>query len=218
MLTIETINPGDKIFIDPYQYDLDGEGRHLRPVEGLDYIALDGEDVRTFLAWVSNSWREDFECDLQGLCEDADGRPLLTTSLPLVDFREDYCTRRPEGMDEATIQMLVELRDLTREWRGEGVDTVCISGYDARHSAPEPSAKVEPASSPAPLLDYLACAAGIALMLVGIMALSQEPGSDALLVLALGFPVGATLTWFGVHRINRYDRRAGRELDVFEMD
>ncbi len=132
--TISRISHQGEIFIDPYQYDLDSSV-HLRPVTCVEAIVLSGADVGVFLSWVNDHWRDLFEQDLQSLAQDANGRRLLTSSLPLVTFRHDLCQRALPRADADVARLLDRLRDGMREWRDHGVDTVCISGHDTMMAA-----------------------------------------------------------------------------------
>jgi len=129
-LSLERIDQARRIYIDAYQFDLDADGRHLQPVPSLEPIVLSGSDVATFLGWVSAIWRDLFESDLQCLAQDADGRRLLTTSLPLVTFMHDLCTRSQADHEAPVTELLGRLRAGMRCWREMCADTVSISGYD----------------------------------------------------------------------------------------
>lgn len=129
-LTMARISAVEQILIDPYQYDLDGDGRHLRPVDAVESIVLSGVDVATFLRWVNDYWRDLFEQDLQCLAQDGEGRRLLTSCLPLVTLQHDLCTRAAPREDATIAELLDRLRAGMRNWREHCVDTVSISGYE----------------------------------------------------------------------------------------
>lgn len=131
MATIDQIKSGSPVILDPAQHDLDRLVM-LRTMESPTPITLQGEEAETFLRWAKEHWRAEFEQDLQGLCRHVEYGDLLTTSLPLVTFREDLCARAVPRQDEEMATLMDRLRQALREWRSSGVDTVCISGCDAR--------------------------------------------------------------------------------------
>jgi hypothetical protein len=131
MASISDINPFSPIILDPAQFVLDRPNVTVC-MDTVGSIRLDGERAETFIFWVRKHWREDFEKDLQGLATDVDLGDLLTTWIPLVTLREDLCCRTLPRENQLVAELLDELRTLTREWRAAGVDTVFISGKDAR--------------------------------------------------------------------------------------
>lgn len=134
MATIDQIKPDSPVIIDPAKHDLDRLGL-MAGVEGTESITLHGEDATNFLSWVREYWRAEFEEDLQGLSTHVDHGDLLTTWVPLVTFREDLCARAAPRQEPALASLLDTLRQLLREWRSAGVDTVMISGRDARRDS-----------------------------------------------------------------------------------
>lgn len=128
MSSIAHLSPAGPLFFDPAQFDLDRPG-HLAVVSGLKPVVLEGDEAQAFLHWAAGRWKSAFERDLQKLCRHESWGDLLTTTLPLVSFREHYCTMAladdPEGS-----ALLGRLRDETRGWREAGVDTVIISGAE----------------------------------------------------------------------------------------
>lgn len=127
MASLDEINAALPIELRPYQHDLDGPVS--RPVESLAPIILEGGDVTLFLKWAKqDSWRVRFESDLQSIENDAEGRKLLTTWLPLVTFRESFCAGGRQIQDAETQALMERLRGLTLNWRSAQVDTVDING------------------------------------------------------------------------------------------
>ncbi len=109
------------------QHDLDGPATRL--VESVAPIILEGADVVLFLQWAKQeSWRERFECDLQSIANDEEGRKLLTTWIPLVTFRESFCAGGRQLQDPDTQELMERIRALTLNWRSAQVDTVDING------------------------------------------------------------------------------------------
>jgi len=127
MATIERIDLSLPVDLMPFQHDLNGPT--IRPVNALAPVILEGADVALFLAWAKQpTWRHQFESDLQSLVNDAQGRKLLTTWMPLVTFRERFCNGGRHLQDESTQGLMERLRIATSEWRTAGVDTVEVSG------------------------------------------------------------------------------------------
>lgn len=125
--TLGNIDVSLPIDLYPYQHDLDKT--LTSPVETLKPIILCGEDVALFLSWAKQDpWREQFERDLQAIANDAQGRKLLTTWIPLVTFRESFCSGGRQMQNTATQALMERLRLDTREWRAAGVDMVDVSG------------------------------------------------------------------------------------------
>ncbi len=101
----------------------------VSPINGIAPIVLEGTDVALFMAWaIQPPWRAAFESDLQSVANDAQGRQLLTTWVPLVIFRERFCLGGREMQNAVTQALMLRLRELTRDWRTGGVDTVEIFG------------------------------------------------------------------------------------------
>lgn len=97
--------------------------------DGLSAIVLQGQDVTTFLNWAkSTGWRGELERDLQSLSMDSQNRKMLSTWMPLVTFRTNFCGGGRQMQDEATQALMERLRFETREWRAAGCDLVDLSG------------------------------------------------------------------------------------------
>jgi len=127
MASLDEIDQSLPLELWPYQHDLDGPT--TRPVESVAPIILEGADVALFLQWAKQEgWRERFECDLQSIANDAEGRKLLTTWIPLVTFRESFCAGGRQLQDADTQALMERLRGLTLNWRSAQVDTVDING------------------------------------------------------------------------------------------
>lgn len=128
MRTLEEINLSMPLELWPYQHDLDCA--ITQPVDSVEPIILHGADVEAFLQWAKTDyWRPRFEEDLQSVAQDSEGRRLLTTWLPLVTFRESFCSGGRQ-LQSPDIQLLMErLREQSRSWRTLEVDTVDINGY-----------------------------------------------------------------------------------------
>lgn len=128
MRTLEEFDLSMPLELWPYQHDLDAA--ISQPVDSVEPIILMGADAEAFLQWAKTDyWRPRFEEDLQSVSQDFDGRKLLTTWIPLVTFRESFCSggRQLQGEE---IQLLMErLREQSRSWRALEVDTVDVSGY-----------------------------------------------------------------------------------------
>lgn len=127
MARLEDIDQSLPVDLYPYQRDLDAP--IMRIVESVEPIILEGDDVVSFMAWATHtSWRTKFEEDMQSVANDAEGRKLLTTWLPLVTFREEFCCGGRHMQDQSMETLMERLRAATRSWREAGVDTVDISG------------------------------------------------------------------------------------------
>ncbi|HDR9068180.1 TPA: hypothetical protein QDA90_003488 [Burkholderia vietnamiensis] len=128
MSTLDAIDTDKPLTLTGYQHDLDAA--LTAPVGSLSQISLVGEDAERLLAWAAQpSWRSEFETDLQCIAQDSAGQPLLTTWIPLVTFREDFCAGGRHIQDGATQALMDRLRIEMRGWRDAGADTVDISGY-----------------------------------------------------------------------------------------
>lgn len=128
MATLEEINRHMEIDIYPYQQDLDKPITF--PVENVSPIIIKGDDVGLFLDWASCvPWRRMFEENLQGIAKDSQNRPLLTTWIPLVIFRYQFCGGGRQLQNEVTQKLMDRLYIATREWRDAGTDWVDVSGY-----------------------------------------------------------------------------------------
>ena len=100
-------------------------------VEGLHApLLVAGAEAHAFLDWAgSANWRSQFERDLQCIAEDEAGNPLLTSWMPLVTFREQFC-RQGLGQQDPVIQALMQrLLDATAGWAAAGANQVDLSGY-----------------------------------------------------------------------------------------
>ncbi|GAB0154651.1 hypothetical protein [Marinobacterium sp. BA1] len=128
MATLEDINPSMPLELWPYQHDLDAA--ITQPVDAIEPIILQGADVEAFLQWAKTDyWKPRFEEDLQCISQDSEGRNLLTTWMPLVTFRERFCSGGRQ-LQSSEIQVLMErIRAQSRNWRSLEVDTVDISGH-----------------------------------------------------------------------------------------
>lgn len=127
MATLSHIDWSKPLTIDPMQRDLDAP--IMRGVSGVETLTLEHEDVARFLDWASSSsWCHWFESDLQGLAE-RNGHALLTTCIPLVIFRYEFCSGGRLMQDAGTRVLMERLIAATREWRAVGVDTVAVSGF-----------------------------------------------------------------------------------------
>ena len=136
MTSIKQIDLTRPLVIESAQYKLDESGV-VMGVPGTQDIVLTGEDAATFYAWVVSYWQPEFEGNLQSLCSDAVHGPTLTTWMPLVTFREEICCRGLPKQDEAISALMERLRELTREWRAAGVDTVYF--HSCRQDTIEPA-------------------------------------------------------------------------------
>lgn len=131
MARLDQIKSESPFFIDPAQHDLDCPGM-MSTMKSPERIALLGQDAIAFRRWIEESWRKEFEQDLQSLFADENGKDLLSTFLPLVTFMDDVCVRSSAHEDEETAPLMDRLRQELRSWRAAGVDTIFISGFDAR--------------------------------------------------------------------------------------
>jgi hypothetical protein len=124
MSTLEQIDRNKVLQFEPYQHD----GNYI-PVENLDTIIIEGDNVGLFLDWVSGeTWRPVLEQELYSMFEDDQG-PLLTTWLPLVTFRNSLCGGGRNMQNTATQKLMDYIVESTRGWRDAGCDEVYISGY-----------------------------------------------------------------------------------------
>jgi hypothetical protein len=127
MATLEQIDSSLPLDLYPYQHDLDGAV--IRPVAELKPVILDGMDVALFLNWAKGEgWRAKFEEVLQSVANDSLGRKLLTTWMPLVTFRESFCSGGRHMQNAETSALMERVRVETKGWRTAGVDTVDVSG------------------------------------------------------------------------------------------
>lgn len=128
MSTLEDIDSARPLMLRAYRHDLDLAA--VAPVEPLPAIELLGAEVPTFLHWAAiPGWRWHFEKDLQCLSEDLKGFALLSTQLPLVTIREEFCFGGRQLQDAATQALMDRLRTQMRGWRDAGADIVDICGY-----------------------------------------------------------------------------------------
>lgn len=128
MASLEMIDRTKRIDINPYQQHLDKA--IFSPVDGLQSITIEGDDVEHFLDWAScDTWRQVIESDLQPLANDLEGKPLLDAFIPLVTFRYQFCVEGRQIQDDATQKLMDRLYTATREWRDAGCDLVDIAGY-----------------------------------------------------------------------------------------
>ncbi|WP_334043695.1 hypothetical protein [Burkholderia ambifaria] len=67
-------------------------------------------------------WRALFEADLQCICEDSDGNPLLTTWMSI-----DVFSRFASSLDDTMVR--IELEATISDWEALGVETVYIDAY-----------------------------------------------------------------------------------------
>ncbi|MCA8050704.1 hypothetical protein [Burkholderia arboris] len=70
-------------------------------------------------------WRALFEADLQCICEDADGNPLLTTWMSI-----DVFSRFASSLDDMSVR--IEFEAAISAWEAQGVETVYIDAYQRR--------------------------------------------------------------------------------------
>lgn len=125
--TIEQISLEHPVILSPYFHDLDSPS--LLPAEKVEPIELSIDETALFVEWLSiPTWRSNAEEELQSIAQDAEGKPLLTTWMPLVTFRESFCSGGRNTQPEAMRTLMEKLRELTRGWRSCLVDTVDISG------------------------------------------------------------------------------------------
>lgn len=129
MATLRDCDLSKPIELRGMAYDLDNPAE-LRGVDSAK-ITLQGAELSALMNWITNSekWAEVFEEDLQGIAETLDGEPLLSTWLPLVDFRYKLCSCYLHGADTETIAVLQSLFHQTREWRDMGIDMIGIDAY-----------------------------------------------------------------------------------------
>jgi len=125
---IEDIDPSKAITLTAHQHELD---RPISgPVSGLEAIVIQGEDVVRFLAWAKrDTWREMLEDDFQCVACDRDNIDLWSAYIPLVTFREEFCTGGRSLQDELTQALMERLRAAMRSWREAGADTVNVDVY-----------------------------------------------------------------------------------------
>lgn len=128
MRTLDEIDLSMPLELRPYQHDLDYAV--IQPATSVEPIILQGADIEVFLQWAKTDyWRPRFEEDLQSISQDYEGRALVTTWMPLVTFRERFCSGGRQ-LQEAETQVLMErIREQSRSWRSLEVDTVDITGY-----------------------------------------------------------------------------------------
>ena len=126
-VTIESIDPAKPITISAFRQDLDHPILH--PVDSIEDITIEGNDVKLFLLWLASSWRPTIEKDLQSLTDDPHGCPLLTNVVPLVTFRQGICGGGRSLQDLATRNLMERLQAAVRNWRSHEVDIVDITGY-----------------------------------------------------------------------------------------
>lgn len=125
--TIEQISLEHPVILSPYFHDLDSPS--LLPAEKVEPIELSIDETALFVEWLFiPTWRSKAEEELQSIAQDAEGKPLLTTWMPLVTFRESFCSGGRNTQPEAMRTLMEKLRELTRGWRSCLVDTVDISG------------------------------------------------------------------------------------------
>ena len=128
MRTLEDFDLSMPVELWPYQHDLDYA--MTQPVTSLEPIVLQGADIEAFLQWAKKDyWRPHFEEDLQSISQDSEGRQQLTTGIPLVTFREYFCSGGRHLQGSKTKILMEHLREQLRSWRSLGVDTVDVSGY-----------------------------------------------------------------------------------------
>lgn len=93
----------------------------LVPVDGAE-VELSADDLRAFLAHVMLTGRASrYEQDLQCVAEDATGRPLLTTWIPLTEFEA--------FVREVESDLFSRLLPQIAGWNELGVEEVDISAY-----------------------------------------------------------------------------------------
>lgn len=94
-----------------------------------EYVNLKPEYGRILLAYVeSGSWLNVFECNLQSLCCDREGRNLLTGCMDINQF--DSFLNEIIETDSAVTQVLNDLKVVTKEWHSIGVEEVFFDGYE----------------------------------------------------------------------------------------
>ncbi|MEX3555404.1 MAG: hypothetical protein VB131_01825 [Burkholderia gladioli] len=67
-------------------------------------------------------WRALFEADLQCICQDSDGNPLLTTWMSI-----DVFSRFASSLDDLSVRF--EIEAAVSDWEAQGVETVYIDAY-----------------------------------------------------------------------------------------
>ena len=101
------------------------------PVFGAPDLVLDGDRARAFLEWASHpSWRSEIERDLQGMAEGDDGRPLLSTWVPLPRFRGSFLADGLRDDRPHVAALAAELLAGTAGWAAAGADAVMVDGYE----------------------------------------------------------------------------------------
>lgn len=127
--TLDEIDPSKPVHLTNYRHDLDRPMTEY--IKDCPIIVLPPEEGGLLLTWVRQTrWKGLIEADLQSLCQDSQtGEPFLTAWVPLVCFREEICSGGRQMQDAPTIALMTKLRDLTRNWRDLGGDTVFIDGY-----------------------------------------------------------------------------------------
>lgn len=100
---------------------------------GTQPVQFEGAAAAAFMALASASvWRSQIEADLQCLASDRDGRPLLSSFMPLAAFSARLRTFEP-GDENAELEgVFSRLRAVADAWACVSADLVCFEGYVAR--------------------------------------------------------------------------------------
>ena len=89
----------------------------------VDIVIRDPAAVEQILNWLQQhrNWGVKIEETVQGLTHDADGRPLLTASMPINEF--------VTLAEELNADMTFDLRQAFRDWQTSGAVEGNIDGY-----------------------------------------------------------------------------------------
>lgn len=132
MAKLNEVDQRGPVLLEPVQYDMDREGV-IVSVPDLGFITLKDSEAKTFFAWVDEYWLDEYESNLKAFSDDPEYGAQVTTTIPLVIFREVLCVRYVARQYPPTADLLKKLRDLTYQWRSRGVDTVMISAPRVKH-------------------------------------------------------------------------------------
>lgn len=102
------------------------------PTPGAEELAI--PEASAFIAWLQKTeWGKRLEVDLQCLCEDMAGNPLLTSWLRVDDFAQLVADAGPTNFGERLHRALMS-------WGELGVTTVYVEGHQLTRLTSVPSA------------------------------------------------------------------------------
>lgn len=111
-------------------YPMMMRGSVMDLIAGLNSITLKKPDTFTFLSCVTESPAPaDFERDLQCISNDAKGKPLLTTWVPITIFREDFCGHFMQSQNDQQRALCNHIFGETMIWEPSGCEFAVIEGY-----------------------------------------------------------------------------------------